>query len=211
MSKEGTRLAALFSYNCPRSKKLGIDQILLEFIRKGVNQGLVEKELQRLVSYGYYQLIAPRIGVEDVLNERVVKAYWIGDDELESKLVIKTDTGPLFLFHNFTVLGAIHRKPDADPDNCKISIGRVKETEGDSIIVYHKTLILKDNEFSLAAKSEVKEIEKGFIKRTPEREEWVAYHWGIARGVLREEEAISLYRRTERAIKLFNEAQSSSK
>lgn len=211
MSKEGTWLAALFSYNCPRSKKLGIDQVLLGFIRKGINQELVEKELQRLTSYGYYQIIAPRIGVKDVLSERVVRAYWIGDDELESRLVIRTDTGPLFLFHNFTTLGAIHRKPEADPDNCKVSVGRVKEVKGDSIFVYHKTLILKDNEFSLAPKSEVKEIEKGFIKRTPEREEWVAYHWGIAREVLKEEEAISLYRRTEKAIKLFNETQSSSK
>ena len=206
MSKEGLKLAALYSYGCPRSKKLGINQILLDFIRYAKNQSLVEKELQKLLSYAYYKIIASRNNIDDTFDERVIRAYWTGNELTE---VVESENSSIFLFHNFTALQSIHRTPEADPDNCIVSVSRIKEAEKESTSVYHRTLILKESLFSLSKRSEIKEIERNFIKKRLMREDWINYHWGIAREPLREEEAISLINKTKRAIKLFNEQQSS--
>lgn len=205
MSKEGLKLAACFSYKCSRAGRLEINRLLLEFVRDGKNQNLVEKELQKLLSYGYYHIIASRNNIDDPFDKRVVWAYWIGDDEL-TEVVTGEDGKSLFLFHNFTALESIHRIPNANPDNCKVSVARVKKVAGDKLFVYHRPLVREDNRFSWPKRSEVQKIDRGFIEDTVE-ESWIAYHLGIGRIELEEKDAISLINRTEKAIELFNEQQ----
>ena len=204
MNKEGLELAARFSYKCPRSGRLEINRLLLGFIQGGKNQDLVEKELQRLLSYGYYHIIASRNNIDDPFDKRVVWAYWIGDDKL-TEVVTGEDGKSIFLFHNFTALESIHRTPNANPDYCKISTARVKEIAGDKLFVFHRPLIQEGNKFSWPKKSETLKIDKGFIKDVVE-EEWIAYHRGIGQLTLPEEEALSLIEKSQKAIELFNQS-----
>jgi hypothetical protein len=204
MSKEGLELAARFSYQCPRAGRLEINRLLFEFIRNGTNQDIVERDLQRLLSYGYYQIIASRNNIDDPFDKRVVWAYWIGDDKL-TEVVTGEDEKSIFLFHNFTALESIHRTPDADPDYCKMSAARVKEVAGDKLFVFHRPLVQEGNKFSWPKKSETLRIDKGFIEDVVE-ESWIVYHRGIGRRELLEEEALSLIEKTEKAIKLFNQS-----
>lgn len=204
MSLEGEKLAAKYSYNCWRARKIGINDLLLDFVQKGNNREKTVKELQKLASYSWYVIIASNNDISDPFDERVVRAYWTGDDDLIR--VIKNDINSLLPFHNFTVLGAIHRNSDIDIDDCKISAARVVETGETVISVRHKAIVRdQDDKFYFAERPETKKIKKGFVGKIA-REEWIIYHLGIARETIREEEAIRFYRRTEQAIKLFNES-----
>src|SRR4030042_6736072 len=85
----GPKIAALYGLKphqlgfCgPQDKNRGF---LLEYLRgKTNNKKRVRKILRSFEgAYPYYQLIAKSNNIRDSLNERVVKAYWIGNKLLE--------------------------------------------------------------------------------------------------------------------------------
>lgn len=103
----GLRLAASFSIfpnrlgfcgpQIPREQK-----ILRRFLYTGKNQKQARKILERFEgAFSYYQLIAKKNKIKDPFDERVIEAYWIGNELLEkvsttdlSRMVLKKFARP---------------------------------------------------------------------------------------------------------------------
>jgi hypothetical protein len=133
----------------------------------------------------YLSLIARSNGIVDPFDERVVEAYWIGNDlltgvevrqlhdallerfskQLEGKtrewLLAKAPAGarPHHNFHVFDVhsrVGELEHSLDT-MDNCRISWGKVLSHEGAEMVVERQPLVLVDGKLELgpATKSRV--------------------------------------------------------
>ena len=206
MSLEGLKLAALYSYDCQKAKRLKINYLLADFIKAEINQDQVEKGLKELLSYAWYQIIASRSGIKDPFNEKVVRTYWTGSNLLKK---IKGNRGEILLpFHNFTVLETAHNQEQdlKDLDNCKISIGRVDKIEGDNFDVSYYPLIKRNERIVLADFHKPILINnKGFVWNVAVGE-WITFHYRIVREVLEFEKAKEFYLRSREAVELFNEA-----
>jgi hydrogenase maturation factor len=207
MNLTGEQFAARFSYNCWTSRVKRLDDLLEEFARHGTNYDNAVIALKKLTSFAWYEIIAKKNSIDNPFDIRVVRAYWIGDENLVRP--IKSNGNILLPFHNFTVLGDIHRYAGItvkDIDRCKVSIAKVCGIKEDQIDVNHRALIQQGEEFFLTQNPKIISIEKGFIEKV-EIEDWVVYHEEIAIDVLSEKEALALIQRTEKAIKLFNQQQ----
>lgn len=209
MSLEGLKLAALYSYNCRKAQKLKINQLLLEFIKKGTNQEKAIRGLKKLISYTWYRIIVSRAGTKDPFDERVVRAYWVGNELSEP---IGKKESFLFPFHNFTILVPLDSyKPSPIAINeCKISVGKVEKVEGKILFVRCRSIVRENNKFLLANSAERKKVERRFINKV-KKGDWITFHYSIGREVVSEEDANLLYQKTKEAIKLFNKAHLSKK
>jgi len=207
MSLTGEQLGARFSYNCWTSRIKGLKNLLEGFARHGNNYEEAIKALQKLSSFAWYEIIAKRNGIDNPFDIRVVRAYWIGDENLVRP--IKSNGNILLPFHNFTVLEDIHRYAGItvkDIDRCKVSVAKVCGIKENQIDVSHRALVQRGEEFSLTQNPKIISIEEGFVEGA-KAEDWVIYHEGIAIDVLSRKEALALIRRTKKAVKLFNQQQ----
>lgn len=205
MSLTGEQLGARFSYNCWTSRIKGFKNLLEEFARYGNNYEKAIKALQKLSSFAWYEIIAKRNSIDNPFDVRVIRAYWIGDESLVRP--IKFNENILLPFHNFTVLGDIHRYRGItveDIDKCKVSVAKVCGINRNQIHINHRALVQRGEGFSLMQNPKIISIKKGFVEGV-ETEDWIVYHEGIAVDVLSEKEALALIRRTKEAIKLFNQ------
>ncbi|MBD3282383.1 MAG: hypothetical protein GF387_02125 [Candidatus Portnoybacteria bacterium] len=204
MNDKGLKLAVLYSYGCPGSRVQKHNDLFLNFLKgKEKDKEKVKNAIESLFNSAFYKIIGAQIE-KDQFDEETARLYWTGIPEKEL-----IQSNGLCCFHNFTVLGAIHRNPNIEIekiDDCKISVARIKEIK-DKITVFHYSLIKKeDDTFQIAERSTSKEIEKGFVKKENLKEDvWITYHWNIAREALKEEQAICLLRKTKEAINLFNQ------
>jgi hydrogenase maturation factor len=207
MNLTGEQLAARFSCNCWTSQVKHFRDLLEGFARNGANYENAIKALKELASFAWYKIIAKKNNIDNPFDIKVVKAYWMGDENLVKP--IKSNGNILLPFHNFTVLGDIHRYAGItvkDIDACKVSVAKVYGTKESQIDVSHRALIQRGKEFSLTQNPKIISIEKGFIGKV-ETGDWVVYHEEIVIDVLSEKEALAFIRRTEEAIKLFNQQQ----
>jgi len=154
----GLKLAALYGfppYNlgfCGAQGNLMKKALLAYLSGEKISEGKIRKILETFKSaFSYYKLIAKCSRIKDPFNEKVVKAYWIGNDLLErvpaSSLeeMITRDFGrnkkipssskPHHSFH-VLVMGAVSGRVVLQGrllDLCRIAGGKVTKKEGDSI------------------------------------------------------------------------------
>lgn len=87
----GLVLAASFSYGCLQANALGLTPMLKKYAKskgKFFSEKEIRKALGKLISYYFYAAIALANNIKDPLDEKVVKAHWIGNELLEKvKLV----------------------------------------------------------------------------------------------------------------------------
>ena len=90
----GLKIAALYSLKplelgyCGPQDKSATEYLLNYLLDRGV-QEVLEKRAREILAgfeaaYPYYKLIARRNGVKDPFDERVVKAYWVGNELLDN-------------------------------------------------------------------------------------------------------------------------------
>jgi hypothetical protein len=185
-------------------------------------------------AYEYYQLIAKKNNIADPLDEKVVKAFWVGNslldrvDEQDLKNLILTGfmqpgllskevaaekaaqvpagSVPHHSFH-VLILGAVTGRIKLQGellDLCRIGWGPVLEVKRKKLKIKYKPLII-GKKYGLGKEVE-KEIEWN-QKIVPEVKigDWVSFHWAQACEVLTTQEVNNLEYYTQKTIKLINE------
>lgn len=220
--REGLRTAALYAFGCQRTKELNIDEILKKFVIFGKNEKEIEFYLKKLEPYFYYQLIAMANRIEEPFNERVVRAYWIGNRLLEKVKpeLLKEMVGQVDSFylrqanyliiggkahHNFSVLSKIpvkNKKIVEVVNQCLISWGKVIEKFGTELTVLYQPLILQNRKFILKDPL-IKKVKCDLIERV-KINDIVSIHFNEAREILSESDLEYLQKYTKEAIEMFN-------
>lgn len=237
----GLRIAAAYSipsfalgFCGPQDKKSR--KILFDFVS---GKSGLEKKVRKIfeqfeAAYHYYQLIAKKNNIADPLNEKVVKAFWVGNSLLEKitsedlKRLIMTDfcrpglltkkeaeervkmvrpgALPHHSFH-VLVLGAIAGRVKLEGamlDLCRPGWGRVIEIQSSKFKVQNYRPLVLGKKIKLG-----REIEKeiGWDKKiVPDVKvgDWVSFHWGQACEVLTPQEVKDLKHYTQKTIDLLN-------
>ncbi len=184
-------------------------------------------------AYRYYELIAKKNTIADPLNEKVVKAFWVGNPLLEK--VNGSDLRNLILTHfcrpglltkkeaeekaaqvpdkarphhsfHVLILGAVSDQvtlKGAMLDLCRTGWGEVGKIKKNKLVVKYKPLIL-GKIVSLGRKKE-KEIEwSSQIVQNVKKGDWVSFHWAQACKVLTPREVKNLEYYTQKTIDLVN-------
>lgn len=190
---QGIKIAAYYSYPSyslgfcgPQDKKSR--KILYDYI---CNKPISEKSIRNIfekfeAAYSYYKLIAKKNNISDPLNEKVVRAFWVGNNLLDKitkkdiqKLIltefnkpgllnnkeakqkalkVPIDSVPHHSFH-VLILGAIAKRIKLEGvliDLCRIGWGKVIKLK-----IQHKKLIIKYKPLTLSKKITLKEnVEK---------------------------------------------------
>lgn len=237
----GLKIAALYGISphklgfCgPREKST--TKTLLDYLS---GQKISQKKIRRILrsfkgAYPYYKLIAKANRVPDPFDERVVKAYWVGNKLLERvkiddlRLMIKEEfSKPGFLrkeiafkkskeipanskpHHNFHVLilGSVTGRIILKGkllDLCRISWGKVKKIKGKKIIVEYQPLTGR-KKLDLG-----KPIEKEFfwdkkLVTNLKIGDWVSLHWNNAVQKLQNKDIENLKKYTKITFKVLTE------
>ncbi|MCS7234960.1 MAG: DUF6390 family protein [Armatimonadota bacterium] len=182
MSREGALLAARFGFMPNRLGYCGPDEnrALLDYLSSGTwDRGLEEILSRFAAAFPYYRFIAAVNGIPDVLDHRVVEAYWIGNELIERVDVadfcryLEEQFGKRFArpqlhhllgwlpegarpHHTFHVLAVPARTPaGALPctvevaDQCRVAWGRVLAVDGASLLVERHPLLLRGGRLEL--------------------------------------------------------------
>lgn len=213
----GLKIAALYGiiphqlgFCGPQNKTA--TQNLLKFID---GEKIFESKIRRILkefkgAFIYYQLIAKVNKINDPFDERVVRAYWLGN-----RLLDKTKNFEKFPFHAFHVLkvgsitGRIVLKGKL-LDICRVSWGKVikmsnSKKQKTKIVIEYQPLIKKDEKSQLG-KLTKKEISWN-KKMTPEIKigDWVSVHWNYAIQVLVKKDLMCLKKYTQITLKKVNQ------
>lgn len=154
---------------------------LFEYALADVREAPLVKMLRKFSgAVPYLVLIARRNGIADPFDERVVEAYWIGNELLErvearelydslrerfrkelSPRVMERVSGkapagarPHHSFHVFDVWRHTERMSGdvlATLDSCRISWGTVRSVEGGELLVERSPLLLREGKLALGA------------------------------------------------------------
>jgi len=185
-------------------------------------------------AYRYYKLIAEKNNISDPLDERVVRAFWVGNDLLDKvtsedlkNLILTGFTQPGLLtkeaaiqradqvpkgavpHHSFHVLilGAVAGRIKLKGkllDLCRIGWGRILEVKRKKLKVEYKPLLV-GKKYELGKEVE-KEIEwNQKIVLEVKIGDWVSFHWAQACEVLTPQEVNNLEYYTQKTINLINE------
>lgn len=233
----GLRIAALFGFYTqilgfcgPRGNL--ISKALSDFLfGKKISRRRIRKILKGFKgAYFYYKLIAECNNIKDHFNERVVKAYWIGNDLLEKvkitdlrQMIVKDFSRPGLLpkeialkkaeeipenskpHHSFHVLivGPIMRRIVLEGklfDLCRVSWGEVKSIENSKVVVKYQPLTGAKK--LRLGKSIEKEIswDKTLIPKV-KISDWVSIHWNNLVEVLNKEDLQNLKKYTKNTLK----------
>lgn len=217
----GLRIACLYSLP---PHKLGFcgpldkrkTKVILDCIRgKKIDELRLRKILKEFIgAVQYYQLIAQANKIKDPFNQRIVKAYWVGNQLLAKfKKVL-----PHHSYHVLMVGSVTGRIKFNDKlrDLCRIGWGRVtkiknqnpalSEVEGLKLIVRYQPLVRRDKRFVFGKiiKKEV-EWDKDFI---PEIKigDMVSLHWNQAIEILSQREVKNLKKYTQQTLNLYVQA-----
>ncbi len=237
---DGLRIAAVYSlpsyflgFCGPQDKKSR--KILNDFVSgKQVSKKTVKGVFEKFeASYHYYKLIARKNNIPDPFNERVVRAFWLGNSLLEKvgkedlrKLILTDFCRPGLLtkaraeekaaevpkeslpHHSFHVLflGAITarvRLKGVMLDLCRTGWGEVIQVKREKLIVRYKPLVLGGK--IRLGKAIQKNIEwsKSIVPRV-NIGDWVSFHWGSVCEVLDKESINNLEFYTKNTIDRVN-------
>lgn len=158
---------------------------LLQYAVAGTDDGGLRPLLARFTgALPYLKLIARANGIADPFDERVVEAYWIGNDLLEGvevrqlydalaerfgkqlsgrtrELVLGKAPAGAHPHHNFHVFDVHSRVGELGHsletmDQCRISWGRVREVSGAELAVERPPLVLVDGTLALGPAATVR-------------------------------------------------------
>jgi len=157
------------------------NRTILEYAVADVREPPLDRMLRRFTgALPYLQLIARGNGIQDPFDERVVEAYWIGDELLErvearqlyehlhqryrrelsprvmERVLAKAPAGarPHHSFHVLDVWRQTERGRNevlATIDSCRISWGRVTAVEPGELVVERSPIVLQEGRLALGA------------------------------------------------------------
>jgi hydrogenase maturation factor len=211
----GIRIAALYSiYPC----ELGLcgpesaNKVLSDYLLNNVSEDKARQALEQFKgAYPYYKVIARANNIEDALDEKVVKAYWIGNelldkvsaDSLKDMIVkefsgllseqviqekikqVSSESKPHHSFHVFTVgsvTGTIKLEPEI-LDICRVSWGEVIRKGKDRAVVRYGSV-----EKTVLWDKSLVSVEIG---------DMVSIHWNHIIQVLNKEDLLNLKKYTQ--------------
>lgn len=228
----GIRIAALYGIYpfelglCgPRGKET--KQILSQYLsRNDVSEQKVKSILREFKgAYPYYQLIARSNGINDSFDEKVVRAYWIGNELLENvsidslKKVIVNFSDLKFLsqaflqekvkripiavkpYHSFHVyfigsVTGIIKLEGKSLDVCRVSWGEVIKKENDKIIIKYQPIKKIENQYVLADFVKKNILwKKDFLPKVAIGD-YVSCHWNHVVEVINQEDVRNLKKYT---------------
>lgn len=202
--KKGLRLACLYSYGCTQAIRLRIDELLLNYIQDCNFSSEIIPSIKKLLSFPGYQRISKLIEIKDYFDEKVVRAYWLGDKQSEIAC----------LTHNFVTL-ARFRSIFADEHlsdetakkvlDCAVSFGRVIEVNNKEADVLNQRLLYKKGKVVFS--EEQRKIDTSFLTGTGlQKGDLVSIHLGIAREIISQEQSENIKNTTLRALKTLKMA-----
>jgi len=209
----GLRIACLYSLP---PHKLGFcgpldkrkTKVILDCIRgKKIDELRLRKILKEFIgAVQYYQLIAQANKIKDPFNQRIVKAYWVGNQLLAGFREIL----PHHSYHVLMVGSVTGRIKFNDKlrDLCRIGWGEVikLKTQKLKLIVKYKPLVRRDKRFVFGKiiKKEV-EWDKDFIPKIRVGD-IVSIHWNQAIEILSQREVKHLKKYTQQTLNLYAQA-----
>ena len=235
---DGPQLFARYAFMPNRLTYCGGDdnRALFDYCVAGATDpGLLQLLKQFSGAVPYLRLIARCNLIADPFNSRVVEAYWLGNDLLQSvearalhdslnerfgrqmrakdlQLVLGKAPAGARPHHSFHVIEVCPRNgwPQALSfmDNCRISWGQVISVNGAALTVEVKPLILQGNDLALgpAAQRVInRQIESRGFVDAARPGDLVSIHWDWACQVLSPKQTTDLERWTEYHLKLANQ------
>ncbi|MDQ2836007.1 MAG: DUF6390 family protein [Actinomycetota bacterium] len=176
MTASGARMFARYAYPPNALGYCGPDDaaVLLSRDTPDAEARIAKHAREFEGAWAYLELIAEAARIADPLDERVVEAYWVGNElldridpaamlaELRSRFVGQSDAGwtpglPHHSFHVFTVypwVNLLSRAANRDValsvlDQCRIRWGDVLAVEGERVRVRSQPLVLVDGRLEL--------------------------------------------------------------
>ncbi|OGZ32726.1 MAG: hypothetical protein A2V69_00825 [Candidatus Portnoybacteria bacterium RBG_13_40_8] len=199
----GLKLAALYGIKphslgfCgPRDKG-----ILLKYLS---GENISEKKIRKILeqfkgAYPYYESIAKSNNIKDPFDERVVRAYWIGN-----KLLAKAGGAKSHHSHHVLVVGSVTGKIVLKGkllDLCRIGWGRVIsvkcKTQSAKIIVKYQPLAGKKKlKLGKLTRKDI-DWDRDLLSNVIRVGDWISFHWNQAVEVLRKEDVKNLEKYTK--------------
>ena len=229
----GLKIAALYSFPPGRFGLCGMGEEashqILHFL-KGEKVPNIKEILETFEgSLFYYKLIAKENKISDYFDEKVVKAYWIGNELLEKvrisklkEMVAKHLKKPKLAkklpenskaHHSFHVLIAGPMRKDLTmtegmKDLCKISWGKILDVEDykleiSTLIVEYQPL-LKDDKWFLGDLTRRRIFWFKSILPKVKIGDFVSFHWDLALERLSKDDLKSLLKYTKSSIEVAN-------
>lgn len=204
----GIKLAILYGIKpyelgfCGPEKK---KNILSDYLKGKKIDG---KELREFLkefkgAYPYYKLIAKANNIKDPFDEKIVRAYWIGNKLLE-RMKKKAH-------HSFHVLiigsvtGRIELKGEL-LDICRVSWGKVIKKGKKIIVEYQPFVGTKELKLGKPIKKEI-DWNKDLLLNV-KTGDWISFHWNQAVEVLNKEDVKNLEKYTKNSIEIYNKLNS---
>ncbi|MFH0814929.1 MAG: DUF6390 family protein [Candidatus Falkowbacteria bacterium] len=194
--ERGIRMAAVFGCAPAQMKLCGrkdkeTPQVLQNFLanKGGVDSARAREVLENFeAATEYYKLIAAANNIPDPFDERVVEAYWIGNDLLEKvkpddikKMILEKFVGAKMMtqedaearvaklaadivaHHNFHVLALGAASAEARQvaglyELCSVNFGKVVGVEDNKVTIKYKPLVLEDSGFTVSNNEVAKQL-----------------------------------------------------
>lgn len=213
------------------------NQLLLEHAVAGDADPALGSLLAKFTgAFPYLRTIANANGIANPFDSRVVEAYWIGNpllDRVQSselsrsieerfgrqltpkmreQILSKPPQGarPFHLFHVIDVYRHLESKEIsmAAMENCRISWGKVKSVEDNSLLVERQPLVVQDSKLRLGearAERVLRSLSgKGFTDDVIPGN-WVSIHWGWACEILDRRKLANLEHHSQRHLAIANQ------
>ena len=202
----GLKTACLYGFKplefgfCIASRHKEIQSKMIAFIAgRYHNTAVIKKALkQYIAAYPKYQLIAGKNNIIDPFSEKVVRAYWIGNNLL-------TKAGGFKAHHNYHVymVGTLSENvifTDISKDLCRISAAQVTDI-GKKITVQYRPILKNKSQycFGKAIEKEIDWDKK--ILPMVNLGNMISMHWNQAIEVITQAEASVLEKYTFQALK----------
>lgn len=227
---EGLRVACLYSLGCDRLREIQKEESFLKFLRGSeINRNEIEKAVKFLDSFPFYQLIAWQNNICNPFEEKVVRAFWLGNGLLRkikkeqlAGFFKENKNFPIFLLNKFfTFIGAVpHHNFDVlwtaklmmenpkvsigfliDINNCLIRGGQVCSFEGESLMVHTHRINFLKGRFFLTESKEI--IDARLLAENLNVGDFVSIHQGLAREKIEKKTAENIFEITKGALSFF--------
>jgi len=230
---QGLKISALYSFPPGRFGLCGMGEEasheILDFL-KGKKVSNIKKILETFGgAFFYYKLIAKENKISDYFDEKVVRAYWIGNELLEKvrvsklkEMIAKNFKKPKLAkklpenskaHHSFHVLVAGPMRKDLKmtegmKDLCKISWGKILRIEDfkfeiANLIVEYQPL-LKEKNWFLGKPTKRKIFWFKSILPKIKVGDFISFHWDLALEKLAKKDLENLKKYTQLSIKIAN-------
>lgn len=232
--KNGIFQCARFAHKPNQLKYCGPDQNreLFDYLKADETDINLEKILEKFESlFPYLKLISSENKIENPFDEKVVEAYWIGNDLLKNikksqlyshlrentKLTFREKIRlgeklemPDNIHHSFHVFNVWKQSCFAENpqilkmmDECRIGWGLVTETDNEKIKVLYEPVIFSAGKLEFGAPS-AKEIACETKNIFPKINEWISFHWSSYCKTLSPEELKNLRKWTNINMNIRN-------